>query len=101
MSNVNEETGEVIAVHDDRVTVKIKAGESCKKCRLCSRMSSNEMNLDAVPARAEGRNSLFIAPIGLSEPSFQLILFTPGQSEVAPNENWRHYHRDNRGPLHQ
>jgi sigma-E factor negative regulatory protein RseC len=43
IKGINGEEGEVIAVHGDSATVKIKANKACKKCNLCEQVSSTEM----------------------------------------------------------
>ena len=44
---VHGEEGEVTAVHGDRATVKIQAGKSCERCKLCTRISDTEMVVEA------------------------------------------------------
>ena len=48
IKGINGEEGEVIAVHGDSVTVKIKSNKACDKCRLCERVSPTEMVVDAL-----------------------------------------------------
>jgi len=48
VKGINGEEGEVVAVHGDSATVKIKANDSCEKCRLCKRVSSTEMVVEAL-----------------------------------------------------
>lgn len=51
IKGINGEQGEVVSVHGNTATVKIKASESCEKCRLCKRISSTEMIVDALFTR--------------------------------------------------
>ena len=48
IKGINGEQGEVVSVHGNTATVKIKANESCEKCRLCKRISSTEMIVEAL-----------------------------------------------------
>jgi positive regulator of sigma E activity len=51
IKGINGEQGEVVSIHGNTATVKIKANESCGKCRLCKRISSTEMIVDALFTR--------------------------------------------------
>jgi len=65
IKGINGEQGEVVAVHGNTATVKIKANESCEKCRLCKRISSTEMIVDALftkPVHEGDRVVLSIKP---------------------------------------
>ena len=44
---VHGEQGEVTALHGNRATVKIQAGKSCERCRLCTPISDSEMIIEA------------------------------------------------------
>lgn len=48
---ISGEEGEVVAVHGDSATVKIKANDSCVKCKLCKRVSPTEMVVEALTER--------------------------------------------------
>lgn len=48
IKGISEEEGEVIAVHGDSATVKIKSNKGCDKCHLCERVSPTEMVVDAL-----------------------------------------------------
>ena len=51
VKGVSGEEGEVVAVLDESAIVKIKANDSCEKCRLCKRVSSTEMEVEALVDR--------------------------------------------------
>ena len=51
IKGISGEEGEVVAVHGDSATVKIKANDSCAKCRLCKRISPTEMVVEALTER--------------------------------------------------
>ncbi|KKL55023.1 hypothetical protein LCGC14_2259530, partial [marine sediment metagenome] len=46
IKGISEEEGEVIAVHGDSATIKIKSNKACDKCHLCERVSPAEMVVD-------------------------------------------------------
>jgi sigma-E factor negative regulatory protein RseC len=65
IKGINEEEGEVIAVHGDSVTVKIKSNKACDRCNLCERVSPTEMVVDAItssPVKNGERVKISIRP---------------------------------------
>ena len=48
IKGIDQEQGEVIAVHEGSATIKIPAGKSCDRCRLCEKISSTEMVVEAL-----------------------------------------------------
>ncbi len=62
---VNQEEGEVVAVHGQKATVKIAANKACERCQLCEKVSSTEMLVDAfckIPVRKGERVILSVRP---------------------------------------
>jgi positive regulator of sigma E activity len=51
-NGISGEEGEVVAVHGDSATVRLRANESCEKCGLCTRVSDTEMLIEALHERA-------------------------------------------------
>lgn len=47
LKGINGEQGEVLRVHGKSASVKIQAHESCDRCKLCNRISSSEMVVEA------------------------------------------------------
>ena len=48
IKGIDQEQGEVIAVHDGSATIRIPAGKSCDRCRLCEKISATEMVVEAL-----------------------------------------------------
>jgi positive regulator of sigma E activity len=48
IKGIDQEQGEVVAVHDGSATIKIAAGKSCDRCKLCEKISSTEMVVEAL-----------------------------------------------------
>lgn len=63
IKGIRGEEGEVVTVHGNRVTVKIKASESCEKCRICKRVSATEMMLEAFTERPVQKGQRVIVAI--------------------------------------
>ena len=47
LKGISGESGEVVAIHGDRATVKVPSNKACNRCRICKRISSTEMIVDA------------------------------------------------------
>ncbi len=59
------EPAEVVAVHGGRAILRLAAGSGCEKCRLCRRVSSEEMALSArcdPGLRPGDRGTVFVDP---------------------------------------
>jgi len=77
VKGVDGEEGEVVAINGNRATVRIQANESCEKCGLCRKISSNTMELDAYSTRplTEGEKvRLAIRPGIIVQSAFILYL---------------------------
>jgi positive regulator of sigma E activity len=78
VKGISGEEGEVVAVHGDSATVKIKANDSCEKCRLCKRLSSTEMVVEALverPVRKGERVIVAVRPGIVFKSALILYLF--------------------------
>ena len=65
IKGIDQEQGEVIAVHDGSATVKIQAGKSCDRCNLCEKISSTEMVVEAlthIPLKKGEKVTLSVKP---------------------------------------
>jgi positive regulator of sigma E activity len=47
IKGIDQEQGEVIAVHDGSATIKIQAGKGCERCGICEKISATEMVVEA------------------------------------------------------
>lgn len=77
IDGVNGERGEVIRADGERVTVVLKAGKACEKCRLCTQVSETEMTVEAYadrPVSVGDRVALFLSPLIVVKSAFILYL---------------------------
>jgi sigma-E factor negative regulatory protein RseC len=65
IDGINGERGEVIRADGERVTVLLKAGKGCEKCRICTRVSETEMTVNAwtsEPVSVGEQVTLYLSP---------------------------------------
>ncbi|MFW6181619.1 MAG: SoxR reducing system RseC family protein, partial [Spirochaetota bacterium] len=77
IDGVNGERGEVIRAEGERVTVMLKAGKACEKCRICTRVSETEMTVEALaehPVSVGERVTLFLSPLVIVKSAFILYV---------------------------
>ena len=47
IKGIDQEVGEVVAVHDGSATVRVCANKNCDRCGICERVSDNQMVVEA------------------------------------------------------
>lgn len=52
IKGIDEEEGEVVAVHPTSVTVRVQSKKNCDSCRICKRVSADSMEVEALTSRS-------------------------------------------------